>query len=156
MSIVEFLESRLDEDESLANRAASAVNNRALGWGDDPAGKVWSGSDGMVCSEAGEDLWDCEGSYTLCVAPPVAVHMARHDPARILAECAAKRALIATHTLKDAGNGTSSDPAHREVGCETCNWDTSYYWLEYGPCDTIKHLAAVYAGHRDYRKEWAP
>lgn len=75
-----------------------------------------------------------------------------HD--HIAAECVAKRAVVAIHALKDAGSGTSIDPDHREVGCETCNWDTSYWWLEYGPCDTLKALAAVHADHPDYNQEW--
>lgn len=152
MTITEFLLARITEDEDVAIAAATSYN-KAWHYGDEPAGMSWASDGGMVGNDA-TNLWDCEGSDTLCAAPEVATHMARHDPSRVLAECKAKRALVDIHTLKDAGSGKSIDPDHREVGCETCNWDTSYWWLEYGPCETLKALAAVHADHPDYNQEW--
>lgn len=55
-------------------------------------------------------------------------HIARHDPARVLAECAAKRAII--EIADDADN--------------------------YGTCAQLQFaLASVYADHADYQQEWA-
>jgi len=71
--------------------------------------------------------------------------------ARVLAECAAKRAIIAEH-----GRGDS----YVSDWCETC----AQWWAsEVGegppgvawPCLTLKVLAAVYSDHPDYQQEWA-
>jgi len=51
-----------------------------------------------------------------------------HNPARVLAECKAKRKLVA---------------------------DYARYEMYYGP-NLFYVLAAVYADHPDYRQEWAP
>jgi hypothetical protein len=62
-----------------------------------------------------------------------AEHIARHDPARALAECAAKREILA-----NIGAGYSYTL--------TPNFITH----------TTKALASVYTDHPDYRQEWAP
>jgi Family of unknown function (DUF6221) len=59
------------------------------------------------------------------------------SPARVLAECKAKRAIVGRHQQYE-GNGI----------CEECR--------HYDPCDTLRFLAAVYADHPDYREEWKP
>jgi len=76
--LVEFLLARIVEDEAAARAC----------WGDDQAG--WWHHTG------GEHVADDDGA-TVCeaVMSDEAVHIARWDPARILAECAAKRAIIA-------------------------------------------------------------
>jgi len=53
-------------------------------------------------------------------------HIERHNPARVLAECAAKRAIIDEYT---------GSPATFQI---------------------IAHMAAVYRDHPDYRQEWTP
>jgi len=57
-----------------------------------------------------------------------------YGPARVLAECAAKRAII-------AGIIPERDP-------QAGNPDYDPLWV-------IRELAAVYKDHPDYRKEWA-
>jgi len=58
-------------------------------------------------------------------------------PSAVLAECAAKRAIIALHDL-------SLDP------CD--EFDASFKSV---PCETLLTIAAVYKDHPDYRQEWA-
>ena len=81
------------------------------------------------------------------------------DPMRVLAECQAKRAIVALHkptTLEDLWGAARADIAKRLV----CEYDSSpdshlgdtTEW----PCTTLRHLAAVYADHPDYRQEWRP
>jgi hypothetical protein len=68
-------------------------------------------------------------------------------PSRVLAECAAKRAITGEH---------------REVrffathqGCVVCRiGDGPLLPVEY-PCPTVRALAAVYKDHPDYQPEWA-
>ena len=61
-------------------------------------------------------------------------HAERHNPARVLREAEAKRAILAQHWPD-------------EWGCQTCQGDMV--------CPVL-HLAAVYSGHADYRQEWKP
>lgn len=56
-------------------------------------------------------------------------HVIRHDPARVLRELAAKRAILSEHI----------------VG----GWHPV-------PCLTLRALASVYSDHPDYRAEWKP
>ena len=78
-----------------------------------------------------------------------------YGPARVLAECAAKRAIIAEHAPVDySGLGMASPNA-----CSLCGADRGMHdweWVEDSfPCPTLRALAAVYADHEDYRKGWA-
>jgi len=78
-------------------------------------------------------------------------HVARHNPARVLAECKAKRAIIAEHGRDEASSGDY---------CETC---AEWWKYEVGegappvayPCTTVRALAAVYADHPDYLQDWS-
>lgn len=73
-------------------------------------------------------------------------------PARVLAECAAKRRIVALHSetseMRDYGNW---EP-HL---CRSCGGQgyNDFDGIAY-PCDTIKALASVYADHPDFREEW--
>lgn len=94
----------------------------------------------------GHTLWVLEDDYnhaTLCV-----------DPARVLAEVAAKRRTIELHHHRGAREHECpawkwrdpdypEDPAERETG-----WAIE--------CVTIRLLALPYAEHEAYRQEWAP
>lgn len=96
-------------------------------------------------------------------------HIARHDPARVLRDVAAKRRLLALHPHHryaeplDASSRFEEDrrPAFDEaplyVGCASCHYDHRHeetypsWW-----CDTVRLLALPYADHPDYRSEWSP
>jgi hypothetical protein len=73
-------------------------------------------------------------------------HIARYDPARVLAEVAAKRAILDEHSPppppKEEGKGW--------LGCFTCIG----YVGEREPCTTVRLLAQPYAGRPDWREEW--
>jgi len=84
-----------------------------------------------------------------CIASP------EHRPkrwVRILAECAAKRAIIEMHgPVKD--EGWISGAAHDNLWCGMCgSIDDS---PEPHPCPTLKALAAVYKDRADYQEDWA-
>lgn len=68
--------------------------------------------------------------------PSTAAHVARHDPARVLAEVEAKRRLL-VHV--DLIWKHSPSPAEARA------WQHA-----------VRHLALPYAGHPDYRQEWRP
>ena len=71
----------------------------------------------------------------------LAAHIARHDPARVLAEVEAKRRIVRAHAKWCEGRCEAKYP---EGG-----FDAAHYW-------SIKSLAAAYADHPDYREEWRP
>ena len=133
--LVTFLLARISEDEAVAERAEVQhlqVQERT-GWD--------SKRDVRVVGDLGNGARFEMNSYG---TPDLLHHLARHDPCRILAECAAKRAIVGqargpwTYT-QDVGAGrvrTVTVPG--SVNDER----------------TLRTLAAVYADHPDYREEW--
>src|SRR5690242_13034934 len=68
-------------------------------------------------------------------------HIARHDPARVLAECEAKRRIVQRHALREFFR-----PGGADALCTHCR--------DSHPCADLRDLASVYADHPDYREEW--
>lgn len=143
-TITEFLEARIAEDEAMARECEESG--------------AWS----PFRSEEHLEWWVRSENFGHIVttgyvgnndAKPNAEHIARHDPARVLAECAAKRAIIAAHPIVDDVVEVSTRIKHG-FACETC---FSYGDIveDNGYCDTLHALAAAYVDHGDYRQEWA-
>lgn len=140
MTITEFLEARIAEDEALAREAGK----RSLEWRSFGR-SVYGGTIYEPNIADGDESDDGYGSIHIVYdegSPDQAeaAHIARHDPARVLAECAAKRAIL---ELAGEVDGMDSQIENE--------------WGDFnGTADKILHtLAAVYASHPDYRKEWA-
>ncbi len=122
--LVAFLAARLDEDEQAAQSAVDELAN----WGG-----PWLAIADDIAKRAHFD------------ADEIGEHIARWDPARVLAEVEAKRRIIDEH--EPLQNGC----------CDTCCEDGPYgdsnqAW----PCRTVRLLALPYADHPDYREEWRP
>jgi len=88
MTLVEFLEARLTEDELMATAAVEG----AADW---------------YVFYAYRDIKDGDGRYvvfadTQCPTVEQAAHIARHSPARILRQCEAARVVIAEFLRLDA------------------------------------------------------
>lgn len=66
---------------------------------------------------------------------------------RVLAECEAKRAIIALH----------SQSGMRWEGFPRANKQVTYCLEDQhpSPCSTLRTIAAVYKDHPDYQQEWA-
>ena len=92
--------------------------------------------DEAVASSAADDFaWQREqdfGGFTVKVYD----HIVRHDPARVLAECEARRRIVG-YLLAAVSEGDSADVRHAYL-------------------DAVSALAGVYADHDDYREEWRP
>ena len=129
MTLVEFLNARLDEDEAIARAATDGP------WGATPG--PW-GPEATYLEAV--DGWD----FAVFETVKDARHAARHDPARVLAEVAAKRKIVEEHPIRKSGD---------EEGCE-CNYDREWGWAEEGACGTLRALTSVYAGHPDYDPTW--
>jgi hypothetical protein len=153
MTLAEFLLARISEDEAAAaGGEAWHVDNENYPTSITTAGGRWTGN-GVHVFDPDED----------------ALHIARWDPARVLAECDAKRRIIADHAATDESYPlvgyddqviTPSQPACRQctdsnvAARVTENWDVAARVI--APCDTVRFLALPYLGHPDYQEEWKP
>lgn len=145
--LAEFLLARIADDEAVAREASARQGVR------------WFDEQGIVSSDAKPDgapghfldmyapegrwmLWDCEGAASLGVHEATSAHIARWDPARVLAECQAKRRIVEEWKAIDLSVGDAVD---RLLGGGE----------KAGLALTMRLLALPYADHDDYRQEWA-
>lgn len=129
MTLVEFLLARIAEDDETARRAPVAP------WTVDP--------DGCCVRHSGHDA-----ARDVAEMSDAAEHIARWDPARVLAECEAKRRII---ELADEATGLDMqvDSEFRvAIRDETAQ--------PYVGDSILRALALPYAVHPDYREEWRP
>lgn len=177
-ALVQFLHSCFDEDERMA-RDTGVPLDWHQGPGDDPE---WT-DDGMIL------MWPPEfhtryeqdkhwRGLPVDDGPGLAAHIARHDPARVLAEIDAKRRLVSLHEpLWETVEWPHDQNGKGEAQvCKSCgnrdidswqNWRPAVGEAGYlppgvvppyilAPCQTLRLLALPYAAHPDYRPEWAP
>lgn len=128
MELADFLAARLDEDEAAAKAAAEDYR---------PTWKpVW-----ILASEAA-NLVDLDGMPLGGThVRSTAGHIARHDPARVLRDVEAKRAILARYGEYSGTN----------IG-EHLQWSQEQQGLYRAMCA----LAAVWSDHPDYQQEWKP
>lgn len=86
------------------------------------------------------------------VTTTVAGHIARWDPARVLAECEAKRARIELHTVDHRENDTVCYRCM--VNCDV-QWGSSVAQYEDWPCTPLRLEAAPYKDHPDFDPSWS-
>lgn len=149
--LIAFLRARLDEDEQTAREAAvwwgdSDDPGEAPHWRPVPCGHIWNDHDGSIADE---------------VADRHAAHIARHDPARVLADVESKRRIIDLHKITveklsvppyDEMTG-DPNPDEYDAYCAVCG----YVWVNNDPtqaCMTLRLLAEPFSDHPDYRDEW--
>lgn len=152
MTLSEFLLARFAEDEAIAR--AAVIPAWEGGQRSQPELAEWTYADGaeveyvqtpeMLAEPYPQRLYvTCDGEgLTPAVEESVGPHIARHDPARVLAECEAKRRIV---TLHDAA-----------LRAELANGDASAYGADLMHSDVLRLLALLYADHPDYRDEWRP
>lgn len=134
--LTEFLLARVAEDEARARTAAGA------------APEPWEVADrGWMARlyRAGSDQPILEVEQDRLAEPvPGALleHIAAHGPARVLAECAAKRRIIELHD--DALKHEMDFGEQSALGADLMH------------SDVLQLLALPYADHADYRSEWTP
>src|SRR3712207_5749806 len=121
----EFLLGRIAEDKRIATDAALAVGKEAWTAADLPGA-------GPPHDQVGE-------------------HLSRHDPARVLAECTAKRRLVlACRDIRPDYGFLGRRP---EGLADFPLSPTDQHQLA---AVTLALLALPYAGHAEYRQEWRP
>lgn len=117
MSLTEFLLARIAEDEDAARDAEPGPWR--LDELEQPTAIIGADGDPVIRAAKGEFDWTFQTSF-------VAHHVVRWNPARVLAECEAKRRIVDAVERGDA------------------------------PAYLINDTAQVYADHADYREEWRP
>ncbi|WP_033288267.1 DUF6221 family protein [Amycolatopsis jejuensis] len=150
--LIAFLRARLEEDEQHA-QACCPVRwvSGPFGVQVDPTeirdNKLAYGNLGYV---AGSDPNELGFAYR--------AHIARHDPARVLAEVDAKRRIIELHTPRKRHDGDLECPTCVYTGEDEDAGGNRFRYVEHedAPCETLLLLALPYAGHPDYREEWKP
>jgi hypothetical protein len=132
VNLVEFLHARLDDEERMAREATPGpweVDNPNSGSGYPPFWNIVN--DAFVNPPADDDEpWLAVELHTGVKAD--ADHIAYWDPARVLADVAAKRTLIEAIVDHNTARGLPIDPP------------------------ALRILAAPYASHPDYQQEWTP
>ena len=129
MTLAEFLLARIAEDEAVARTATSGP------WYVDEVGDF--GDKSAVLEVA---RWrGYTNTVNLGEDRPTADHIARHDPARVLAECEAKRAIIDEVTATEV---------------RLCSVEKFHVPTHPLAEPILRHLAAVYADHPDYDEAW--
>jgi hypothetical protein len=131
--LVTWLRAQLDEDERVA---------RAAG------GKWGNGLPATIHPNPTVFRTVTRGAGVVCgsILSEDAEHIARHDPARVLREVAAKRAVVEL-LAHDAPHSVVTGQAQRE--------DFRDGW-QFAVRDALCLLALPYASHPGYRPEWAP
>lgn len=148
MTLTDFLLARIAEDEAVA---------RAMDEASDP----------LDWSEPGDPAIGLAGP----VDGPAGYEAIVIDPARVLAECEAKRRIVELHqswpVLVDGPPELEQLEDAADANAMTLRVSQRLAWLtqqeyrarfgdEPPTAPMLAALAAVYAGHPDYREEWRP
>ncbi|MGY1439556.1 DUF6221 family protein [Streptomyces reniochalinae] len=134
--LVAFLRARLDEDEQAARATMWEGSGNRADWSLPASATVGTGEDEFYAGDR-----------------TVAAHIARHDPARVLAEVDAKRRIIELHHV--VGGWQDEDGNDHGDGCGECGHSEEYSDRD-GWCETLRLLALPHADHPEYREEWKP
>lgn len=127
MDIAEFIAARLDEDEAAA-RVILEDPDYAAGWHEQSSGVLYVGPGGEDHPLDGlQPLGDSRLSR----------HIARHDPARVLREVAAKRAILAAYAEVSYMDIADPEPEFA-------------YGRAVGLGEAMRHLAATWSDHPDF------
>jgi len=139
MTLTEFLLARIAEDEDGAH-AATLGPWRWIGDRDKDEASLYGPR--TPDDKCGPPVISASGMHTegyIYVDASDAEHIARWHPARVLAECEAKRRIIDVHL-----NG--------EAWCDHCSGGE--HMGNPGGCPTLRLLALPHADHPDYDQAW--
>jgi hypothetical protein len=130
LTVTEFVEARIAEDEAVARAATPghwAAGHREVMYGQCSPGQQVVGPNGVISPKRVD-----------------VVHIARHDPPRVLAQCAAMRKIVERHS--SIHNGWHDDAGEPTASCR-------HDWKEW-PCPDLRALASIWSSHPDFRQEW--
>lgn len=160
LALARFLLERFAEDEAIANDALHPDAVEPGVWITEHHDSEYH--DLPNRAHIAEDRHGRYWSVAHEVFIPIAEHMARHDPARVLVECGAKRAIVERYVeVRDHFDGTVA----LYSGPESPSWGGGMEPELQERLDTVEellgeleivlgHLAEPYASHPDCRPEW--
>jgi hypothetical protein len=134
MTLAEFLLARIAEDEAIAHTAATGYLGR----------REWFVLDGTVGDKTGGVVIYAASTSHLAVE-----HITRHDPARVLAECAAKRRIVEAALEVYRHHAIESDNDYADEGRQYI-WTVAERWDH-----ILTLLASVYSDHADFDPRWS-
>ena len=148
----EFLLARTAEDEVVARKAIIPAFSGAYKphpelshWRYAPDGEVEYDYNDPYCYPVVLRVTQDNEGLTSSVNEEVGPHIARFDPARVLAECAAKRRIVnwAVVTREHEARAIEMGWPHEATTIAAVAYE-----------DVITELVQVYADHPDFRGEW--
>ena len=147
MTLTEFLLARISEDEMLARES---IGNKWYAQAHSEVRTVAHDLRGAV-----EPCWYQIAESGRSAGPhadrgdfddrPTFKHIVRHDPARVLAECEAKRRIVELHRENVHGDN-----------CKLCGYGDDRSEGDSWPCTSLRLLALPHADHPDYNQSWRP
>ena len=154
-TLTDFILQRVAEDEAVAREAIDPARPgehwrwEAPDATDDPDAQLWLRTAEEFATTSGVGpLPAFPLGFEFKAEPSRGMaHIARHDPARVLAECEAKRRIVGLHVC------ACPDPT-----CGDCGECSGLHHADPtpAPCDTLRLLALPYADHEDYDEGWRP
>lgn len=132
MTLVEFLLARIAEDEKLA-REALEENPEPTAW---VAERRYDGTWAMDLHSTHPDADSHGVGEDVLVPREMAKHIVGWKPARVLAECEAKRRIVERYENTTFDHWAEPDREYE-------------HWI-------LPLLAVPYADHPDYQQEWRP
>lgn len=154
--LVQWLTACLDEDERIAREAPSAIGSAGHSdgaWADPQA--RWVADHHLVMRRplTGDEEVRIVADCAAFGGPPAAVHIAAHDPARVLREVDAKRRIVEIHRV--VGGFEDEDMTDLGSGCSECGYPAEY-GDRGGWCETLRLLALPYEDRPSYQEAWRP
>lgn len=149
----QWLRDQLDEDERIARAACEGAKGEWRHVGDEHGAFVIGDHNG------GAEVCHDEGYPTL----EQATHIAEHDPARVLREIEAKRAIVDAY-LPPGEDPHPGEPCINYEGQDPADYDQfDSCWRHVEASKRLLHhdyvlrlLASVYADRPGFREEWRP
>jgi hypothetical protein len=156
--IAEFLTAQLDEDEAIARAATPAPWRSAVS--SDGRSRVLGGphvrpgqtSDNRIVCRDG--VYPADWPTEIVNSKVDAVHIARHDPARVLREVAVKRRVLARHRLATDEDLGWSSYVGACFGCGTYGEFADARTPDVNDCPELRDLAAPYGDRPGYKPAW--
>jgi hypothetical protein len=147
LSIVDFLNARLAEDEAVARAAAADAAGYSYGYPNDPL-QAWRLNDeGDLYAD---HVLLAGGAYGGGIDELIGQHLVCHDPARVLREVTAKRRIMERHCVYG-----HESLVNYCAGCPAGD-DSGYPDVELDDCPELQDMAWAWNDHQDWNPKWCP
>jgi hypothetical protein len=141
--MIAFAEARLAEEKAMAQALDGETWFVQRNSQEDPLDLSVCFSPRPLLIEGRADVWGDD----------MGEHIARHDPARVLRDVEAKRAILADHAPYNCGE----PPVQRCTRCASNDaYPSGVAIMEVFPCNTVRLLVATWSDHPEYQEGWKP